>query len=349
MAINLTYASQKNVLKQGLAKVLNSSVLKDTILACSEGQCLKAHRLILATFSPYFKELLSVCKEPMPTILLPDVRYYVMEILLEFMYTGNVRVKKDVVADLVEANKLLCIIGLNGLLSKHDGVNQPPNKKQRIESGSLKLEKPSSLFRPWDSPVLAPSLEYPNTMPWIPSMYGSSMLPFPMAPAMNFSNTNPFHITNGIAPIVPSLLSWSMPLGYPFLPDSAASTNLTVSLPHHIETPLSVTSPLFQNTVSYPIPYGEQHFTLPNPEPKNKTVKRKGATKQNRAKTEGKYLVPGKERCEICNRDFFNLLGHKTSAHGLLKKPIQCCGMDFTTRQVLRAHKKTVCEFRNSW
>ena len=109
MAINLTYSTQATVLSQGLVEVLNSSVLKDVVLACSGGQCLQAHRLIIAAFSPYFRQALVVCKEPTPIILIPDVSFPVMEVLLEFMYTGNVRVKKDRVSELIKANKQLCI------------------------------------------------------------------------------------------------------------------------------------------------------------------------------------------------------------------------------------------------
>ena len=187
MAINLTYKSQETVLNQGLANVLDSSVLKDTVLACADGQCLKAHRLILSTFSPYFKELLSVCKEPMPTILLPNVKISLMQILLDFMYTGNVRVKKEIVSQLLDVNKMLSIKGLSDILCKHIGDNQPPNKKQRTaETVPQASEKPFSLFRPWDSPVLASRSEYLNPMPWIPSMYGAPMFSYPMGPAMNF-------------------------------------------------------------------------------------------------------------------------------------------------------------------
>ena len=347
MAINLTYVSQENVLNQGLATLFNSSILKDTVLACSDGQCLKAHRLIFATFSPYFKKLLSVCKEPMPTILLPDVKISVMEILLEFMYTGNIRAKKELLAELVLVNKLIGIKGLDDLLSKHDGFNQPPKKKQRIESASQFLDKPSSLFRPWDSPVQAPKLDYP--VPWIPLMFGSPMLPFPMSPTMNFPKQPSFSNTNGIAPAVPNPLSWTMPLGYPFLPESTASTHIPTSLPHHIETTLSATAPLLQSTVPYPDTYVEKIHNTTDSEYTQKTIKRKITNREKWTKPEGKYIVPGKERCNICKRDFFNLLGHQKAAHGLLKKPIQCCGREFTTRQDLRGHKKSECDFRNSW
>ena len=98
---------------------------KDVILAFSGGSCLKPHHLIVTTCSPYFNQVLAVCKKQTPAVLIPDVPVSVMEILLEFMYTGNVQVYKDLVADLVEANKLIQIRGLNDLLSSQE--------KQRIE------------------------------------------------------------------------------------------------------------------------------------------------------------------------------------------------------------------------
>ena len=292
MAINLTYAAQATVLSQGLADVLNSSVVKDVVVACSEGHCLQAHRLILATFSPYFRQLLGVSNEPNPTILLPDITVSVMEILLEFMYTGNVRVKKNHVSELLEANKCLRITGLDEMLSKHVGSSLPPTKKQRIEVVSVPPAKPSSLFRPWDSPVQAPRPEY--TLPWLHSLSSgmnsfsetaplspsympfprasvnilSNTMPFPMSTGMNlFSEITPnlsssmsFPLTTGKEPSLASRMPWSISYGNPFLSDAAPVLPTSHSRP--IEKPeelLSVT------TVSFPTSFGEQQFPISGP------------------------------------------------------------------------------------
>ena len=116
---------------------LNDSVTKDVTLAFSGGSCLKPHHLIVTTCSPYFNQVLAVCKKQTPAVLIPDVPDSVMEILLEFMYTGNVRVDKDLVADLVEANKLIQIRGLNDLLSKHMGSSLPPKKSNELRMTCL--------------------------------------------------------------------------------------------------------------------------------------------------------------------------------------------------------------------
>ena len=348
MAIDLTYAAQSSVLSQGLADVLNSSVLKDVVLACSDGNSLKAHRLILATFSPYFKRALASCKEKSPTILLPDVKVNIMEVLLDFMYTGNIRLKKDLLVDLEEANRIFKIKGLSELLSKHVGSSLPPNKKQRIEGDSLPSVKPSSMFRPWESPVSDPTPQY--TLPWMPSMHTSPILTssmlFPMAPVDNLSKTMPFPISTegSMTPSLSSSMPWSLPFsmhnGNPFL--SATAPSLSAFLPRYTETSLSETAPL-PFTISYPDHYDQ--FTLSESRKvKSKSKKSKTSTRKNKADDQGKgsrYLVPGKQRCDICNSDFFNVAGHKTVAHGLLKKPIVCCGDTFTTRTELKRHKKT--------
>ena len=335
MAINLTYSNQSSVLSQGLVGLLNSSVLNDVVLACSEGQCLPAHRLILSTFSLYFKEVLARCKEPMPTILLPDVRVTVMEVLLEFMYTGNVRVKKEQVGDLVKANKCLNITGLDLLLSKHVGNNLPPTKKQRIERCTLPPVKTSSLFRPWDIPVMTPT---PNlNFPWMNSFYGLPLFSnpgsFPMSPDTNLSNTVPYSLSAGYSSLSETAPLLQTPIvPFPMLVGSSIFSATTPLLP---STGLSLP---FSNVTSI-------NSATESLETK-KNNKKPRAMKKSNDNTEckvanSKYLVPGKQRCDICKKDFFNLLGHKNAAHGLLKKPIECCGVKFTTRQDIKWHRKS--------
>ena len=456
--INLTSSDQAIGLSQGLTAVLNASVPKDVILACSEGHCLQAHHLTLTTYSLFFKQILTVCKKPTPTVLLPDVSLSVMEALLEFMYTGSVRVEKDLMAELVEANTRFNITGLDDLFSKHVGDSLPPKKKQRIENPeSTPSAKPSSLFRPWDSPVVAPMPEYP--VPWMHPVYGaiplSYSMPLPMAYSNNLSRMMSLpmytqgNVFSEIAPSLTSLMPWTMPYRNrlsEIAPSLSASLTRNIDIPmsesapksfgkdeekpmsekapasknkpveismyetppasfskhferqvadtelasnnNHIEISMSETVPVSPSK-HVKIPITEmvpaslnKHVEMPisekEPFPasietnveKNKTEtsipiiinittpiepeelpknhkKHKTSKKNSKVDTDdgsvsnnGKYLVPGKQRCDICNKDFYNITGHKTSAHGLLKKPIHCCGNKFTTRQDFKKHKK---------
>lgn len=337
MAINLTNADQASHISLGLANMLNSSVLKDVTLACSEGQCLQAHRLILATFSPYFKQLLTVCKEPSPTILIPEIRVSVMEILLEFMYTGNICVKKNILDQLVEANRHIRITGLNDLLSKHVGISLPPKKKQRVEdSGASPQVKPSLLFRPWNSPVQMPRPE--NTFPWMYPMYGtlpvSSSIPFPNAYGNYFSHIIPYpmpagsHVFSNTSPAYTSTLPYG---------NHSTTRNSKQSLP--------ITASPLLTTASYFTTFAEQN-KVGAEKPKATIITRKSKGKKACAATKGKYLEPGKERCDICNKAFSRLAHHKIVSHSLLKKHIECCGITFTTKHSFKTHRKSGCNFR---
>ena len=71
MAINLT-SSNDPIILQTLSNLLNTAA-KDVELACSQGKCLKVHRRILTTYSPYFRSRLDACKEPEITICFSGV------------------------------------------------------------------------------------------------------------------------------------------------------------------------------------------------------------------------------------------------------------------------------------
>ena len=217
MAINLT-SSNDPVVLQTLGNLLNSTA-KDVELACSRGKCLKVHRKILTTYSSYFRSRLDACKEPEITILFPDVPVSVMEALLEFMYTGNVRVKKDLVDHLVAVNKRFCITGLDILLSEHEESSLPPKKKQCTEA--VPYDKPSSLFRSWSSTAIPARTDYSPVLMNHP-LYGISPMPFPMVPnLMPFSMSLPGPIPS--MPLFPrNLLSKTMHL--PISTDSNSNT-----------------------------------------------------------------------------------------------------------------------------
>ena len=257
MSIDLTYSSQDSILSQGLADVLDSSVLKDVKLSCSE----------------------------------------------------------------------------------HDGSSLPPNKRQRVEESFFSSGKPSTLFRPWDSPVLPPRPEYHQ--PWIPFMYGispwSNLMPFQMPHGNNLSKAVPITMSAGSNIFSEAFLSlpitmmpWSLPYGNP---------NLSVTSP---SLPINVENP-FTETAAIPI---LESNSIPGEQLPIVAKKQRGRPKKDTSKVEVKgpkarYLVPGKERCDICNCDYLNVKSHKKAAHGLLKKPIECCGVKFVTGKEFKLHRRT--------
>ena len=59
----------------------------DITLACEDGQQVEAHKVILASSSPFFKKLLGRNKQPHPIIFMRGVKYDNLVALVEFLYT----------------------------------------------------------------------------------------------------------------------------------------------------------------------------------------------------------------------------------------------------------------------
>ena len=338
-----------------MRNLLNSTA-KDVELACSEGKCVKVHRIILISYSPYFRSRLDACKEPEITILFPRVPVSVMEALLEFMYTGNVRVRKDLVDHLVAANKRFCITGLDSLLSDHEGSSLPPKKKQRTEA--VPSDNSSSLFRPWDSTAIPtrtalmnhplygiPPMPFPmipNFMPFSMSLPGP-IPPMPLFPGNLFSKTMHLPIStdnnsNTFSEALPFLqsprMSWSLPYGN----ELSGSTSPS-------ETPgpniLSQTAPPIPSS-SFSISENISHITASDPTAQRKFEKIKSSeSKSELIVKDTQVSRPNKKsRCDICNKSVYKIASHKILAHKQFKKPIDCCGTKFTTRLDLKNHKK---------
>ena len=85
--------------------------LTDVTLA-TESRSFQAHRLLLSSCSPYFRNLfiMNPCKHP--TVFLKDIPERHMELLLEYMYQGCIAVKQHELAEVLSTASSLKIRGL---------------------------------------------------------------------------------------------------------------------------------------------------------------------------------------------------------------------------------------------
>jgi len=86
--------------------------LCDVTLAC-EDKSIKAHRLVISSFSPVLKNILKLNQNPHPLIYLRRVRYIDLQNLLNFMYQGEVNVAEEDLARFLEVSEDLNIKGLS--------------------------------------------------------------------------------------------------------------------------------------------------------------------------------------------------------------------------------------------
>ena len=67
----------------------------DVTLACEDGPTIKAHKIILSSSGPFFKNILGKTDHPHPMIYMRNVKSSDLEALLDFIYLGEAKVDKE--------------------------------------------------------------------------------------------------------------------------------------------------------------------------------------------------------------------------------------------------------------
>ncbi|XP_063634045.1 transcription activator GAGA-like isoform X2 [Cydia splendana] len=129
-------------LTKGFAGLLGNGEFVDVTIAV-DGHLLQAHKVILSICSPYFKKMFQVNPCQHPIIVLRDVTHKAMRDLLQFMYNGEVSVKREDLTSFLGTAEVLQIKGLTNKetdeednereqnLSKHD--NELPSSTPEPE------------------------------------------------------------------------------------------------------------------------------------------------------------------------------------------------------------------------
>lgn len=86
--------------------------LIDITFAC-EGKKIGAHKLVLFSCSPYFKDLLKENKSSHPIFFFHDISYEILKAILEYMYLGEVHITNDNLKDFIRVAEALQIRGLS--------------------------------------------------------------------------------------------------------------------------------------------------------------------------------------------------------------------------------------------
>lgn len=116
-----------NDYQAAIATMMESLCLTEEMVDCTltAGETsFSAHRMILSTCSPYFRSLFaSVPGNQHPVIFVRDVEANILELLVRYMYSGQVSVSEEQLVPLVQAAKSLSI---KGLLDVPVAASQPP-------------------------------------------------------------------------------------------------------------------------------------------------------------------------------------------------------------------------------
>lgn len=119
--------------KTSLGDVLDKQRLCDVTIT-SEGKMFKAHQLILSMCSPYFEKIFTdLPKNNYPTIFFKDISAVEIELLLSFVYKGEVVVPRNIMATFLKTCESLQIEGI----FEENTNSESNNCNESIQNNSL--------------------------------------------------------------------------------------------------------------------------------------------------------------------------------------------------------------------
>ena len=130
------WAQQAAVLRATAAAMLDTAELTDVLLAAGPGDTLvPAHRLVLSAASPFFRQLFRKLGPGNTVICLKDVDPGHLQLLLQFMYRGEVSIQQSDLGQLLETARSLDILGFQAVAQKdysnlNKYQNQTPDRRQ---------------------------------------------------------------------------------------------------------------------------------------------------------------------------------------------------------------------------
>ncbi|KAK8379191.1 hypothetical protein O3P69_019203 [Scylla paramamosain] len=105
-----------------LPHFLAFSTLTDVTISVGAAS-LKAHRIILAFFSPFFRRMLEEVSEERPMVVVfPGVNFDALQLIVSYMYHGQVNVPADILPAVIDLAKMLKVKGLIELPAHLDSV-----------------------------------------------------------------------------------------------------------------------------------------------------------------------------------------------------------------------------------
>ena len=105
----LSKPSFETFTKRTFRNLLNDEDLTDVTLACDDGQLVKAHKVILAAASPFFKRILGQTAHPNPLIHIQGIKAFHLKLMLHFIYLGRATIETGDVEEFFETTRSLKI------------------------------------------------------------------------------------------------------------------------------------------------------------------------------------------------------------------------------------------------
>ena len=110
---NLSWDKFETNLKQSYAGLREVSDFSDVTFVCADGNEIEAHKVILATASPFFFNMLHTDKHPHPRIYMTGMKLTKLSYIVDFIYHGEVSVAQQDISQFLELAEELKLKGLS--------------------------------------------------------------------------------------------------------------------------------------------------------------------------------------------------------------------------------------------
>ena len=115
----------------------NDEEFSDVTLACEDGTQIEAHKVILASASPFFMNILKKNKHPHPLIYMRGIKADTLVAIVDFLYFGETNVGQENLDGFLALAEELRLKGLSGSAEINDAkylYEKPLQGKQYTES-----------------------------------------------------------------------------------------------------------------------------------------------------------------------------------------------------------------------
>ena len=137
----------------------------DVTLVCEDGQQLEVHKVILASSSPFFWNMLKTNKHPHPFVYMRGLKSEDLRAIVDFLYNGEANVFQENLDSFLAIAEELQLKGLMGknnekvddicIEGKSQGsIIKPITNRSRISKSSYKQETPQSTIQGEESKEL---------------------------------------------------------------------------------------------------------------------------------------------------------------------------------------------------
>ena len=91
-------------------------------LVSSDGKQFEAHKVVLVSTSPFFKEVFKKNKHPHPLLFMKGVKSDNLSAMVEFLYNGEANVDQENLENFLALADDLKLKGLNGATDEEGGI-----------------------------------------------------------------------------------------------------------------------------------------------------------------------------------------------------------------------------------